>query len=134
MEWIIFPLFALIATIFVLLYKGTAKKQLFGNREPLPLDELYDTLMKSHGVTYETFIIVYEALGNCYSIPSGKVRPTDKINYFLTLDSWDLNAGTEKFETWLRDTVSIEERQMPEILTVLDLLLFVERKKLPSER
>lgn len=90
------------------------------------LQEIYDKYVNNSGVKYETFLKVYNLLGNSYHINPKLLRPSDKLETFFKIDSWDLDAGTEKIEEWLFKTLNIKI-PTPEIKTVLDLLIFVQK-------
>lgn len=100
----------------------------FKNREPRTLEDVYNSDAKTCGIRYDTFSDVYRALGACYSIDNKLVRPHDPLKKFFDVDSFDLDAGTERLDEWLSKTFGIEGRQ-EKIDTVLDLLVLIEKSR-----
>lgn len=100
----------------------------------MTFEEIYNVYVKNYDVKYETFIEVFKALGNSYSINPQLIRPTDSLKIFFDIDSWDLDVGREKMEEWIVKILKIE-RPKKEIKTVIDLLILAEtgnrRKTVP---
>lgn len=114
------------ALIFLFAYKRKMRKQYFRGREPMSLEKIYNSYIKKYGIKYETFEKVYRKLGDSYSIDSQLIRPSDPMKMFFNIDSWDLDAGTEKIEEWLEKTLKMDVPKK-EIKTVLDFLIYVEK-------
>lgn len=110
---------------FFLFIKRIAQKRVFKGRQPLSLEEIFDSLDQKHQIEFETFVKVYKALGEFYHVDPSIIRPEDALKIFFDIDSWDLDTGTEKMEKWLRDTFNIAWGKK-QLLTVLDLLIFIE--------
>ena len=96
----------------------------------MKLEEIHRSV--ANRVTVDTFVKVFDALGDAYSIDPRLIRPEDSLKKLLDADSWVLDAGTEKMNRWLT-SVGIESvSRQPS--TVLDLLLLVEQKLQNAER
>jgi len=111
--------------VFLFAYKRIIRKQSFRDRKPMTFEEIYNAYVKNYDIRYETFIEVFKALGNSYSVNPQLIRPTDHLKIFFDIDSWDLDAGTDKINDWLVKTLKIENPNK-EIKTVSDLLILVE--------
>lgn len=94
----------------------------------MTFEEIYNVYIKDYKVGYETFVEVYNTLSNAYSVNPKLIRPSDSLKKFFDIDSWDLDAGTEKMEEWLVKNLKIATPKK-EIKTVLDLLILVERDR-----
>ena len=124
----VFAALLLLAFIFILVYKRIIRKQFFRNRKPMALEDIYSTYVKNHGIQYETFVEAYKALADSYSVNSNLIRPSDSLKMFFDIDSWNLDAGTDKINDWIVKTLKIESPNK-EIKTVLDLLILVETSR-----
>jgi hypothetical protein len=80
-------------------------------------------------VSLDTFTRVFRALGEAYSLDPRLIRPDDSLKRLLDMDSWVLDAGTEKLNRWL-NSIGVEDITVKPV-TVLDLLLLVEIKHRP---
>jgi hypothetical protein len=82
-------------------------------------------VIREHGISYETFCRVYEALGRSFSLDPRLIRPSDSFKGILAFDSWALWVGKERMEKWLTDNFELTEAGAP-IGTVTDLLWLVQ--------
>lgn len=117
-----------IAATLVLGFRFIAKRRAVGGRTPRELIELHRSIAEKVG--FETFEQVYRAIGDAYSVDPRLIRSDDSLKKLLDMDSWVLDAGTEKLNERLR-ALGVEEEEQ-RISTVLDLLLLVEAAKTRS--
>ncbi len=61
-----------------------------------------------------------------YGINATYIRPNDPLKKFFDVDSFKLDAGTEKFEEWLKNNFEFPNFFSPP-KTILDLLIFLEK-------
>lgn len=119
-----------VAAILVFGFRALARRKVSSGRVPVELREIHQSI--SDKVSFETMEQVYRAIGDAYSLDPRLVRPDDPLKRLLDMDSWALDAGTEKLNVWLRATgVEAERRQIP---TILDLLVLVEQSKARTSR
>lgn len=101
-------IFFITSLVIFIFSKYVARKNEFKKRRLIELPELYDSDIASYGINYETFKKIYNALGNSYSIDPRLIRSNDPLKKFFKIDSWDLDAGTEKMEEWLCKEFNLE--------------------------
>jgi hypothetical protein len=114
-----------ISALLFIVCKWISKRFALKGRKSIPLNDIYNNFIKDKGISYTTFTDVFKKLGECYSINPSRIRPTDNFKLFTDIDSWDLDAGTEKMEKWLLQIIG-ESKDITKIKTVLDLLILVE--------
>jgi len=112
------------AAVLVFGFRWAAKRRAFRGRAPVSLEELHRSV--ADRVTPEVFAQVFRALGEAYSVDPRLIRPNDSLKTLLNMDSWVLDAGTDKLNQWLAQVGINESSRQPS--TVLDLLLLVEGK------
>ncbi|HEX2830432.1 MAG TPA: hypothetical protein VHP37_29110 [Burkholderiales bacterium] len=110
------------ALVFIIGYRAFRKRRIFGRRRLVPLNDIYTNLSDRERLDFEAFCKIFDILGSCYGIDPRQIRPADRLDRFTELDSWHLDAGTEKLEAWLSqegiDVTKLDKRQ-----TVYDLLI-----------
>jgi hypothetical protein len=114
-----------IAAILVFGIRAFGRRRAFRGRTAVELAEMHHP--HSSKVSFETFEQVLRAVGDAYSLDPRLLRPEDQLSKLLNMDSWVLDAGTEKLNKWLRAAgVATAETR---VSTVLDLVLLVEASK-----
>ncbi len=116
--------------VLIVAFKWLAKRRAFHGRTPISLEEIQKSV--DDKVSLHTFTRVFRALGEAYSIDPRLIRPDDSLKTLLDMDSWVLDAGTEKMNQWLAQDGIDEGARKP--ATVLDLLLLVEGKSGSNQR
>lgn len=92
-----------------------------------------DTIERLHApvaitTEHHNFRDVMVALGSCYQIDPGLLRPEDSLQDLLQFDSWVLDKRTDEMNGWLM--ASGVEAEWESVRTVLDLALALERARL----
>lgn len=116
----------LFSLVVVIISKHLTRKLAFKGRQPQTLEEIFNSEVKVHGIRYETFTEVYNALGDYYSLDPKRIRLQDPLKKFIDIDSWELGEGTKRINEWLSKNFGIENKQ-ENIDTVLDLLMLIEK-------
>ena len=117
-----------VCAIIVLAGKFLSRRLAFSHRKPMSLDDIYQTIASEYRITYDTFVNVFRALGDNYSIDPRLIRPEDSLKKLFDVDSWDLGERTLKMEKWLLSTFDIPEGGR-DLKTVLDLLMILEGRQ-----
>lgn len=118
-----------VAAILVIGFRLLGRQRAVGGRTPIDLEDMHRGF--SHQVSLSTFSQVFTALGEAYSVDPRLIRPEDSLNKLLDMDSWLLDAGTEKLNRWLNSIGIDQKAARPS--TVLDLLLLVESRPGPHQ-
>lgn len=115
--------------LLVFLGKFIAKKKIIVGRRPLPFEDIQR--LTNPAVSIQTLSYVLTMLGNSYRLDPHLIRTDDRLKKFFDLDSWTLGLGTERINKWLADE-GVTERP-GQLVTVLDLMIFLERRKADVE-
>ena len=88
-----------VAAVLVGAFTFLARRRAVGGRTPMNLEEIHRSVASN--VTLDTFTKVFHALGEAYSVDQRLIRPEDSLKKLLDMDSWVLDAGTDKLNRWL---------------------------------
>src|SRR5436309_8259014 len=89
--------------------RPSTRRRFVRGREPMDLEGLFERDVKAHGISYQTFRRVYEALGRSFSLDPRLIRPSDSFKDILAFDSWTLWMGQERMEKWLTDNFEVRD-------------------------
>lgn len=112
----------LIASALIWLGRYTSRQKFIKGRSPLSFEEIQSSM--APGISLNTLAPVFDVLGEAYGVDPRLIRPDDSFKSFFDLDSWTLDAGTEKINKWL--TSQGIQKTNGQLVTVFDLLLLVE--------
>lgn len=122
---LILALVVLVALVLIWLGRYISRQKITRGRRPRSLEEIQRSLTPE--VSMNTLSQVFDALGEAYGVNPKLIRPEDSLKQFFDLDSWSLDAGTERINKWLVSHGIKATKE--ELSTVLDLLLLVERHR-----
>ncbi|MCD9032531.1 hypothetical protein LDO32_12430 [Luteimonas sp. Y-2-2-4F] len=86
-------------TLLVLMFRHHARRKFARSRSLLKIEEIYKEV--SGQVEFGVFNEVLIAIGESYRINPGLIRPSDRLEEFIRIDSWRLDAGSEALSNWL---------------------------------
>jgi hypothetical protein len=114
----------IIPIVIALVWLGryTSRRKVIKGRSPLSFEEIQRSM--ATGISLRTLGQVFDVLGEAYGIDPRLIRSNYSFKNFFDLDSWTLDAGTEKVNNWL--TSQGVQKPNSQLITVLDLLLLVE--------
>ncbi len=105
-----------------------SRRKITAGRQPLSFEEIHK--LANPQVSLQTLKRVLTMVGDCYRINPQLIRPEDRLKQFYDLDSWTLGLSTERMNKWLADQGVTANGHA--IVTILDLLLFIEQRSAGS--
>lgn len=109
-----------------------AQARFLSNREELPSEKWVTEALGSVNVRREIATFAYEFFSSL-QIPIGKIRCSDRVKGDLHLkealqDDWDLELDDDFKERFKRERFERGLGRWPQIVTMGDLLLFLDRR------
>jgi len=117
----------LLSIVVAFMFVGIARKRVLGVREEVSDAKLVN-LFTEVALPPEMILAILQQIAASYGVDYTQLRPTDCfISQLSKIDSWRLDAGAEKFETWLREKFGVTIPRDLKTFTILDLLKIIAK-------
>lgn len=110
--------------LLVVILRYDERRKFARSRNLLEIEEIYHEI--SGQVEFGVFKEVFVAVGEAYKISPGLIRPSDRLEEFIRIDSWRLGAGSEALNSWLEQK-GVNWKVKPES-TILDVARLVKAR------
>lgn len=117
-----------VAVLVIIFARWISKRNVSTQHEPISLNCMYQQEEPRIDASYETFEQVLNLIGKAYAIDPKRLRPSDKLKTLYGLDSWELDAGTEKLSDWIEQGFGITSFES-EPKTISELIVGIEKSR-----